>query len=91
MAQIKDLVKNPYKCGTIELNEEYYLFIEELEPVDNEEDILIELHAYPTSPTCDSFCCNCLDYKGHQFTTETDIEDVKTYALEVIGRYEHDN
>ena len=91
MLQIKDLVNNPYKCITIELNEKYCLFIEQLEPVDNEEDILIELHTSPTSENCDTFCCNCLDYKGHQFTTETDIENVKTYALEVIRRYEHNN
>ena len=87
--QIKDLVNNEYKCNHLDINNEYFLFIEELEPVDNEEDILIELHA--TSKNCDTFCCNCLDYKGHQFTTETDIENVKAYALEIIRRYEQDN
>lgn len=89
--QIKDLVNNEYKCNNLDINNEYFLFIEQLEPVDNEEDILIELHTFQTSENCDTFCCNCLDYKGHQFTTETDIEDIKAYALEVVRRYEHDN
>lgn len=88
--KIKDFIDKKTNIGELKINDRYHLFIEELSMADNEKDILIELFEY-VAPNESEYCCNCLDYKDHHFTSETDIEIVRAYALEVVRRYENKN